>query len=124
MANSKKSISTDEGPSLRIESCAIINLRGVSTKLNKYNKKSISYTGGSKRCNLCLEEKLSILKEKDNCLLNKRSEIVSACQHKNKFQVKNLNKQRHAILMTTLPRFLLDHEHKNSSHFFEICLPP
>ena len=28
----------------------------------------------------------------------------------------------HAILMTTLSRFLL--EHKNSSHFFEICLPP
>ena len=30
------SISTDEDPSLRIESFAIINLRGVSTKLNKY----------------------------------------------------------------------------------------
>ena len=29
-------ISTDEYPSLRIESSAIINLRGVSTKLNKY----------------------------------------------------------------------------------------
>ena len=28
--------STDEDPSLRIESSAIINLRGVSTKLNKY----------------------------------------------------------------------------------------
>ena len=28
----------------------------------------------------------------------------------------------HAILMTTLPRFLL--EHKNSSDFFEMCLPP
>ena len=28
----------------------------------------------------------------------------------------------HAILMTTLPHFLL--EHKNSTHFFEICLPP
>ena len=27
---------TDEDPSLRIESFAIINLRGVSTKLNKY----------------------------------------------------------------------------------------
>ena len=51
-------------------------------------KKSISYTGGSKRCNLCLEEKLNILKEKDNCLLNKSSEIISACQHKNRFQVK------------------------------------
>ena len=29
-------ISTNEDPSLRIESSAIINLRGVSTKLNKY----------------------------------------------------------------------------------------
>ena len=29
-------IRTDEDPSLRIESSAIINLRGVSTKLNKY----------------------------------------------------------------------------------------
>ena len=29
-------ISTDEDPRLRIESSAIINLRGVSTKLNKY----------------------------------------------------------------------------------------
>ena len=29
-------ISTDEDPSLRIESSAIINLRGVSTKLNEY----------------------------------------------------------------------------------------
>ena len=28
-------ISTDEDPSLRIESFAIMNLRGVSTKLNK-----------------------------------------------------------------------------------------
>ena len=31
------SSSTDKDPSLRIESSAIINLRGVSTKLNKYN---------------------------------------------------------------------------------------
>ena len=34
--NSKsRIISTDEDPSLRIESSAIINLRGVPTKLNK-----------------------------------------------------------------------------------------
>ena len=32
----------------------------------------------------------------DNCLLNKRSEIISACQHKNRFQVKSLNKERNA----------------------------
>ena len=29
-------ISTDEDPSLRIKSSAIINLRGISPKLNKY----------------------------------------------------------------------------------------
>ncbi len=35
-------------------------------------KQSISYTGGSKRCNLCLEEKLCILKDKNKQnLLNK-----------------------------------------------------
>ena len=48
-------------------------------------KKSISYTGGSKRCNSCLDEKISILKEKNNCLVNKRSNIVSACQHKSRY---------------------------------------
>ncbi len=48
-------------------------------------KQSISYTGGSKRCNLCLEEKLGILKNKNNQnLLNKISEIVSTCNHRKK----------------------------------------
>ena len=83
-------------------------------------KKSISYTGGSKRYNLRLEEKLNILKEKDNRLLNNRSEIISACLHKNGFQVKSLNKERNACYFNdnTPTRFLL--EHKNSSHVFEI----
>ena len=56
-------------------------------------KNSISCTEGSKRCNLCLQEKLSILKEKSKYLLNKRSEIVSACHHKNRFQVNHLTKK-------------------------------
>jgi hypothetical protein len=38
---------------------------------------AISYTGGSKRCNLCLEDNL----------LNKRSEIFGKCRHKNRFRV-------------------------------------
>ena len=46
-------ISTDEDPSLRIESSAIINLRGVSTKLNKYN---ISYI-----LHFCFRQQLLIL---------------------------------------------------------------
>ena len=37
LGSSSGIISTDENSSLRIESSAIINLRGVSTKLNKYN---------------------------------------------------------------------------------------
>ena len=69
-------------------------------------KKSISCTGGSKRCNLCLDEKISILKEKNNCLLNKRSEIVSAGQYKSRFQINNLSKERNACyLITYAPTF-------------------
>ena len=41
MNSNSRIISTDEDPSLRIESSAIINLRGVSTKLNKYRTRSI-----------------------------------------------------------------------------------
>ena len=60
---------------------------------------------------------------KKQLLVNKRSEIVSACQHKSRFQVNNLNKERmHAIQLPTQPRFLL--EHKKSSHIFEIFLLP
>ena len=36
MNSNSRIISTDEDASLRIESSAIINLRGVSTKLKKY----------------------------------------------------------------------------------------
>ena len=42
MNSNSRIISTDEDPSLRIESSAIINLRGVSTKLNKYNNYIVS----------------------------------------------------------------------------------
>ena len=63
-------------------------------------KKPISYTGGSKICHLCLAENVrKILKEKNNYLLNKRLEIVSACQRKNRFQVNNLNKETNACYL-------------------------
>ena len=42
-------------------------------------KKSISHTGGSKRCNLCLDEKISILKEKTiACLIKDRNQFWPA----------------------------------------------
>ena len=50
--------------------------------------KAVPYTRGSKRCNLCLTEKLLIAKADPRTLLNKRSEIVSKCRHRNKFTLK------------------------------------
>lgn len=39
------------------------------------------YRAGSRRCNLCLEEKLIILKQRNCNLLNKRTELFSKCRH-------------------------------------------
>ena len=49
-----------------------------------------SYNPTSKCCNLCLTEKLEILDDPDKNLLNKRSEIISQCHHKNKYRLKTL----------------------------------
>ena len=49
-----------------------------------------SHNPTSKRCNLCLTEKLEILDGPDKNLLNKRSEIISQCHHKNKYRLKTL----------------------------------
>ena len=50
--------------------------------------RAIPYTCGSKRCDLCLTEKLLIAKADPKTLLNKRSEIISKCRHRNKFTLK------------------------------------
>ena len=49
-----------------------------------------SYNPTSKLCNLCITEKLEILDDPDKNLLNKRSEIISQCRHKNKYKLKTL----------------------------------
>ena len=49
---------------------------------------AIPYNCGSKRCDLCLTEKLLIASHDPKTLLNKRSEIVSKCRHQNKFTLK------------------------------------
>ena len=46
------------------------------------------YKNGSKRCNLCLSEKDHILTSPVN-FINKSSELVSKCCHKNKFYIVN-----------------------------------
>ena len=50
-------------------------------------KKCNKYKSGSKMCDVCLSEKLEILKgrKKGERLLNKRSELMNKCRHKRKF---------------------------------------
>ena len=43
----------------------------------------------SKRCNLCLAEKLTILRADQTLTLNSRLELVSKCRHRYKFKLKN-----------------------------------
>ena len=43
------------------------------------------YNNISKRCDLCLTEKLMIITANPDRILNKRSELISKCRHENKF---------------------------------------
>ena len=47
--------------------------------------KSHPYVCGSNRCDLCLTEKLIIARSNHPGMLNKRSELMSKCRHRNKF---------------------------------------
>ena len=48
------------------------------------------YKCGTKRCDLCLSEKVAIIRANTNGLLNKRTELISKCRHRNKFLVANV----------------------------------
>lgn len=49
--------------------------------------KAHPYRCGTKRCDLCLSEKLIIARSKHQGMLNSRSELISKCRHKNKFSL-------------------------------------
>ena len=44
-------------------------------------KKYKEYIGGSDTCDVCLTEKLCIMKDKNPQSLNKRSELTNKCMH-------------------------------------------
>ena len=48
-------------------------------------RKHQTYNPNTKRCSLCLNEKLEIARCKEQNLRNKRSEIINKCRHRNKF---------------------------------------
>ena len=53
-------------------------------------KQATSYRSSSSRCNLCLEEKLATLQADQSITLNKRSELISHCRHRNKYKLHNI----------------------------------
>ena len=55
-------------------------------------KRVPAYSAGRKLCELCLEEKLLILKSRKEQTLNKRSELFVKRRHKNKFSAQNFQR--------------------------------
>ena len=49
-----------------------------------------AYNPQSERCSLCLNEKCEILDDKENNLLNKKSEVISKCRYQNKYMLRTL----------------------------------
>ena len=58
-------------------------------------KRVPAYTAGGRPCNLCLEEKLLIMKSSKEKTLNKRSELFEKCRHRKKLSAQNF-KSAHA----------------------------
>ena len=51
------------------------------------HRQAFPYQCGSRKCDLCLTEKLSILNSDPACTLNKRSEIMNKCRHRSKYKL-------------------------------------
>ena len=48
------------------------------------------YKCGTRRCDLCITEKTLIARSRHKGMLNKRSEIISKCRHRNKFTLRSI----------------------------------
>ena len=66
------------------------------------HKKVSPYHFGSKHCNLCLLEKVSIICADPDTLLNKRTELSSKSRHRNKFMSAKV-KYCHDLVFNYLP---------------------
>ena len=53
----------------------------------KILKRSSPYTCGMRKCDLCLTEKLMILRADSAHVLNRHSELMQKCRHKNKIKL-------------------------------------
>ena len=92
--NHKKSFSNRKYSAATALSKYIWVLMDANINFNYFIKWSIikrarAYTSEAKQCNLCLAEKLCILKANKG-ILNKRSELLVKCRHLNKFYVSSI----------------------------------
>ena len=55
--------------------------------------KAYPYTDGTRKCDLCLTEKLAIIKADPESLFNTLDEFVSKCRHMNKFTLRFFKKK-------------------------------
>ena len=76
--------------SLKNEGHAIDRHKDISFELVK---KSVPYKAGGRKCNLCLWEKLLIMKSEGE-VINKRDEFISKCRHAPKFLLGNIKDRR------------------------------
>ena len=67
----------------------------------KIARKVDAYTTGRKRCNLCNNGKLFIMKTNSANQLNKRNEIFSMCRHQERFIGRNFERARKKSRKTT-----------------------
>ena len=66
--------------------------RGVNydTKWFIIAVRATPYKCGTRRCNLCLTEKVCIIRADENGLLNKRNELILKCRHRKKHLLSTL----------------------------------
>ena len=68
------------------------SLKDKNTDFNirwSVRRRATAYQTTTRRCNLCLAEKLEIIKAHKKRSLNKRTELVSKCRHENRFYLCN-----------------------------------
>ena len=65
----------------------IWNLKDTNANFSlkwKIMKRCKAYSGRTKRCSLCLHEKLFIIRHPEMATLNSRNELISSCRHRKK----------------------------------------
>ena len=78
-------------------SAEIWRLKNTGLQFNvtwNIDKTSVPYTPETKRCSLCMSEKVEIALHKGNNLLNKRNEIISRCLHRKRFKLRSLTSNK------------------------------